>query len=84
MVGDGLITGNTATGEVVLTSDATYGTAFDPALVARTPFGTIAVTGFGCNAGHVVVTPNQTFLDAGFEVVSYDIERLAEFGGPCP
>jgi cytochrome c553 len=85
MVGAGVITGNTATAEVVLTNGATFGTAFDPDDVVRTVFGTIAVTGFGCNAGHVVVTPNQTFLDAGYEVVSYDIERLAQFGGPsCP
>jgi hypothetical protein len=75
VVGPGTVNGNGFEIDFELTDGAVYGSAFDPLLVNRYPWGTGIFTFSSCYSGKVEVIPNGDF-SAEFETQTIYVSRL--------
>ena len=70
---------------VYVTDGAKWGSDFNKDDVNLVEFGTGTFTFPTCESGSVAIMPNQTFMDAGFSNMGYDLSRdLLESGVTCP
>jgi hypothetical protein len=70
--------------DVYITTGPMWGGDFDPADKNTQPFGSGNFTFNTCTGGSVSISPNQTYLDAGFSDLTYDLSRILEPGVKCP
>jgi hypothetical protein len=75
IIGAGTVNGNGFEIDFELTDGAVYGSAFDPLLVNRYPWGTGKFTFSSCYAGKVEIIPNGDF-SAEFETQTVFVSRL--------
>jgi hypothetical protein len=78
-------TGNTATVSVSITDGPMWGDDFDPNSVNRTPWGTADFTFPSCEAGTVILMPNEAMKSVGYTDFGYDVNRDVTVSGiQCP
>jgi len=75
VIGTGTINGNVVEIDFYITDSGIYGSAFDPLLVNRYPWGTGTFTFSSCYAGTVDIIPNDDF-SGEFEALTTHISRL--------
>jgi hypothetical protein len=69
------IDGITANVTVYITSGRVWGNDFDPASGETVEWGTGSFTFADCDSGSITLTPNATYVAAGFTELTYDITR---------
>ena len=84
LIGVGTPEGETVNIDLFITEGGDWGEGFDPANVNQVPFGSGVVTSGGCEALSMVLTPNQTYLDAGYSEFTLDLIRLTTSLIECP
>ena len=75
IVGAGTVTGDVFVIDFEVTDGGIYGSAFDPLLVNRYPWGTGIFTFSSCYGGKAEITPNANYSGV-FETQTIDISRL--------
>lgn len=84
LVGAGSAEGDTVSTAVEITDGPAFGSAYDPANVNRTAWGTANFLFVSCTEGTVELLPNEAMLARGFEAMTVNIQRLTESAVSCP
>jgi hypothetical protein len=78
-------TGTTATVSVRITDGPMWGDDFDPNSLNSTPWGTADFTFPSCEAGTVILMPNEAMKSVGYTDFGYDLNRDVTVSGiQCP
>ena len=69
---------------VEITDGPAFGSAYNPADVNRTAWGSANFLFVSCTEGTVELQPNEEMLARGFEAMTVNIERATASAVSCP
>ena len=84
LMGTGTASGDMVGTTVEITDGPAFGSAYNPADVNRTAWGSANFLFVSCTEGTVELQPNEEMLARGFEAMTVNIERATASAVSCP